>query len=159
MPKKKQGPKRRTNNPRKRVMQDFREFKTRLKRMIDKTKLVWEGEPYAEGSVYRFVLDEGIVNFVVGVAVRAQESDEARAQAATLKMAEAVRLATLSEPDEDGSPSEPTPDTDAAFEKYLTDSEPEGIIEPDAEEEAEAVEVEGAPLGEQGAEEDPPGSP
>jgi len=160
MPKKnaKGKPKRRTNNPKKRVMQDFREFKVRLKRMIDKTNLVWEGEPYAEGSVYRFVLHESIVNFVVGVAIRAQDSEEARAQAATLQMAEAVRLASLPDPDENG-PRKPTEETDAAFEKYLTDSEPEGIIEPDAEE-TETVEVEGDPEpGEQGAEEDPPGSP
>lgn len=150
MPKKQQKT-RRTNNPRKRVFQDFREFKTRLKRMIDKTKLIWQGEPYAEGSVYRFVLDESLVKFVVGVAIRANESEAALAQAATLQMAEAVRLASQSEP-EDGAPTGPTPETEAAFEKYLTDLKPKGIIDTDVEGTETAPRV-------PGPEEDPPGSP
>lgn len=138
----KNGPTRRTNNPRKRVAQDFREFKGRLKRWIDGTRLVWEGAPYAEGSVYRFVLDERLINFVFSVAMRAREQaiSEGQAQKSTLKMAESI----LNSPDLDHEDGE-----ENNSEKFLTFLESEDNINSDEEAIKEAQEGPEWPSGEE----------
>lgn len=152
MPKKKRrGPTHRTKNPKQRINQELREFKAKIKRWVDATKLEWTGEPFVTGSIYRFVLDKRLVQFIRALVSRAEQSEAQQAQAATLKMAESIQLANAPDPD-DFEPIEPTPESEAAFEKFLTDSDSEGIIESDGEEVEK--EAEG-----QAAEEDPSGGP
>lgn len=127
--KRKSGTKRRTNNSLKRVHQDLRSFKNKLKRLVDATKLVWDGPPYKENSIYRFELNEDLVQFVVQAAIIHRENQGAKAQEATLKMAESIRLATL--PDPEGEITKLDDETEAAFEKFLTVSESDGTIDLD----------------------------
>lgn len=64
------------------VLRDFKEFKRKLHRWVDRTKINWEGEPWHEGSKYSFVLDEELVKAVIGILQRAhQEQHAERAQA------------------------------------------------------------------------------
>ena len=142
MAKKKKGTKRRTNNATKRVAQDLRRFKGQLKRFIDATKIEWEGAPYAQGSIYKFVLDDRLTGFIMTLRDRAQQTKEAQAKRATMEMAENIRLATQAAPEGD-EPSEPDEESEAAFEKFLTVSDSEGIIDCDAEETEETEAAEG----------------
>ena len=89
--KKQQGSSRRTNNSKKRVLQDFREFKNQLKRLVDKTRLVWDGEPYVDGSAYRFVLDGRLVDFIDGIIIRSGRLSELEAKRNTTEVAEKLR--------------------------------------------------------------------
>ncbi len=153
MPKKtKRGPTRRTKNPKQRINQELRAFNAKIKRWVDGTKIEWTGEPFVTGSIYRFVLDDRLTQCVRVLVARAEQSEANQAQAATLQMAESIQLATA--PDQDDlEPTEPTPESEAAFEKFLTDSDSEGIIEVSNGEETK-TEAEG-----EAAEEDPSGSP
>lgn len=147
--KKKRGPTHRTKNPRTRINQELRAFNARIKKWVDGTRIEWDGEPFVTGSIYRFVLDDRLVQFITTLKARAEQSEAMQAQAATLKMAESIQLANAPEPD-DFEPTEPTPESEAAYEKFLTDLEPEGIIDSDGEEvetEAEGEAAEEAPTG------------
>lgn len=78
MPKKKKK-KRGPTKPRKRggkhqVLHELREFKKKLYGWVDKTKVRWTGVPWQEGSKFFFVLDDELVNMVMGLVQRANVS-------------------------------------------------------------------------------------
>jgi len=71
MPKKrKQSGKRQSE--RAKVLSEFRQFKTMIRRWADKTRLVWvSGPPFQKGSQYRFVVPDDMIAFALRVAANA----------------------------------------------------------------------------------------
>lgn len=126
----KKSPTRRTNKSKKRVNQEFRRFKNQLKRWIDSTKLAWEGEPYTVGSVYKFVLDERLIQFILGLVIKSQDNDNNRT---TIDVARAVKESLENGEVEDSEMEE-------AYEKFLTESGDGGTIVNDETEEVEETE-------------------
>jgi hypothetical protein len=67
-----------TNNSAKRINQELRSFKSKLHRLVDKTRIVWTGPKYQNGSNYRIVLDSALVEFVFRLIAKAQKEQDER---------------------------------------------------------------------------------
>jgi hypothetical protein len=119
--------KRRMNDPVKRINQELREFKNVLRRLVDKTRIIWEGEPYQEESVYKFTLSPRLVQFILAAATDPETVERVRAAQATTAMASRVREALEKEKisesaecgivDTEGAQDSPVSDPDIGLER------------------------------------------
>lgn len=85
------GPTRKRTSPRKRVRQDLRAFKARLRRMVDETRVVWEGEPF--DSEYKFALSPQLVEFIVSLINESFNLPANAAEIDALEVAESIKAA------------------------------------------------------------------
>lgn len=128
--------KRRTNDPVKRVNQELREFKNTVKRLVDKTRITWEGEPYQEGSVYKFSLSPRLVQFILLAATDPETIERIRAAQATTAIAGQVRKALEKEKisesgepgiiDTEGETERPTSGPERGLEGEVTNQATQG---------------------------------
>jgi hypothetical protein len=71
----------------KRAEQDLERFKKRLRLMVGRTKLVWNGKPYSSQSTYDFQIHSELIKFFLALFSSHQER---QADQETLEAAQAV---------------------------------------------------------------------